>query len=509
MDVYSFKMLNCKQIYPQRIVRPLNKTKVDHDSILNNCISDLLQNSCKIAQYLADNLKRAIGKGCLNHASLFPCEYCFARGVRFVKQSIPDGKNHQLQIALIDEKIEQLGRQNSDELKALKLLRTKLASEGEKNKKKKSHIVWPHSTKEAEVRTTSNITEIVRKIENGANLSPEEKKGVVRRSPLAQIPNFSLVLDVPVDYMHTMCIGVIKRLVELTFNVGEVRIRITKRKLSSPQQFNLLMASTKVPHEFSRRLRELLLSVMKAAEFRNLGLFFFIHILDCIEPSAKERKLWLLLAYMLRACTVPNKEFQPIPLKDIDYCADAFYSLYEALFGATNCTYNTHMVGSHFLEMRYHGPLTSTSTFPFESFYGEMRNCFVPGTKSCLKQIFQKVLLKRSLSNHCCETPIKYTNYDTALESNSMIYCFNDRAYNLYKIVSKNNDTLNCHRIETTPAKFKEVPQTLDWSKVGVFKNANVVNSATIPINVSNVSGKVIKVSDYVITCPNSILREK
>ena len=267
MDVYSFKMLNCKQIYPQRIVRPLNKTKVDHDSILNNCISDLLQNSCKIAQYLADNLKRAIGKGCLNHASLFPCEYCFARGVRFVKQSIPDGKNHQLQIALIDEKIEQLGRQNSDELKALKLLRTKLASEGEKNKKKKSHIVWPHSTKEAEVRTTSNITEIVRKIENGANLSPEEKKGVVRRSPLAQIPNFSLVLDVPVDYMHTMCIGVIKRLVELTFNVGEVRIRITKRKLSSPQQFNLLMASTKVPHEFSRRLRELLLSVMKAAEF--------------------------------------------------------------------------------------------------------------------------------------------------------------------------------------------------------------------------------------------------
>ena len=75
--------------------------------------------------------------------------------------------------------------------------------------------------------------------------------------------------------MHSVCLGLVKRLLELTFNVGTNRKRQTTRKLSTPAQFDQLMASVQVPKEFSRRCRKLDISIMKAQEFRNLILFFF------------------------------------------------------------------------------------------------------------------------------------------------------------------------------------------------------------------------------------------
>lgn len=505
-------MKNCRQIYPHKIVRPLNKAAINHNEILSDVISDLLRNSCRIAQFLADNLKRATAKNCLNHASMFPCEYCFAKGVRIVtKKMNNDTDKIKLHLSLVREKIAALenSNYNKNEMKTLKTVETELLSDLKKNDSKKSHIVWPHSTMKSEPRTNAEIMRIVEKIENNEPLSLEEKKGIVGRSPLTQIPNFNFVRDSPVDYMHAVCIGAVKRLLELTFAVGENRPRITKRKLSSPLDFNKLMLDTKVPHECSRRARELLFSVMKAAEFRNISLFYFPHVIACITPPAKERTLWLLLAYMLRACIVPNKEFQPIPLDHIDYCCDKYYLLYESLFGETNCTYNTHVVFAHLIEMRYHGPLTSTSTFEFESFYGEMRQSYIPGTKSPLKQIFQKILLKRSLAHHCCESEIFYSNYDTALECNTLIYCFVDLKHELYFIKSVEGNILKCQRIEVIPAKFSEVHQKLDWSKVGVFKEVKILVENIINIEKKKISGKVIRVQDYLITCPKSILREK
>ena len=63
-------------------------------------------------------------------------------------------------------------------------------------------------------------------------------------------------------------------MIELTFNVGETRKRITNRELSSSEKYNSLMSSIRVPREFSRRIRKLDFAVFKAQEFRNVILFF-------------------------------------------------------------------------------------------------------------------------------------------------------------------------------------------------------------------------------------------
>ena len=290
-------------------------------------------------------------------------------------------KSLDLQKKIVAEKIDTLKSnpsQNGPEIRKLKKIEKELNDACNKIRPKKSNIVWPQSSMNAEPRTREAIKDIIEKIENGQELSIDEAKGITGRSLLFDLPSFDFIDDNPVDYLHGVCLGVVKRCVELTFKVGDARTRETKRKLSLPSQFNSQIHVIKVFHEFNRRIRNLDFSVYKGQEFRNLLLFFFPLILNCIEPNERERNMWLYLTYMIKACVVPKEEFRPIPLQKIEHCMKSFYSLYETLFGVRNCSYNTHVTSGHLLEMRYSDPLTCTSAFPFESFYGELRNLFCP-----------------------------------------------------------------------------------------------------------------------------------
>lgn len=373
--------------------------------------------------------------------------------------------------------------------------------------KKYNNIVWPASTQNGPKRTVENVLAIVEKIENKEVLSIDEAKGITGRSLLLDIPYFNYVLDAPAEYLHGVCLCVVKRMILLTFDVGEIRLRNTKRKLSPPALFNKIMSKVKVVREYSRRARNLDFTVMKGQEYRNILIMFFKVVIDCIEVTAKERRLWLLLAYMVRLCVLPNEEFNIVSNDVIKYCGKHFYDLYEKLFHARNCTYYTHVIGCHMEEMREHGPLTLTSAFGFESFYGELRNSFTPGTVSGLKQILEKVMLKRSISHHCCEARIFYSPKDTAMESNSLIYTFLDSNYEIYKIKSIENDVFECQKVGKYPITFPETP-TLLWEKIGVFE-AGGISEEVVYIRRNTVAGKVLKVQNLYVTCPKNVLLEK
>ena len=462
LDVFSVKVKNCKAVYPIRIVRPLGKYRgLDNQEQLRIFLDDVTSTERHICQFLGDNQKRSVALNSLGHASWHPCEYCFARGVP-LKTKTADGKN-------------------------------------------KTKITWPASTAGGEPRTREKIEDI---LENIQHLGPKERKGVVGPSALLDLPNYDIVRDTPCEYLHSTCLGVVKRTVSLTFSVGESRPRLTKRKLSDPAQFNVLMLNVKMPRESSRRARELDFAVLKGAEFRNLAIFFFPLVIECIEEGEEERELWLCLAYMVRACIVPSPEFRYVNLNVIEMCSKKVYQIYEKLFGAVNCTYNTHTVFSHITEIRAHGPLTETSTFSFESFYGELKNCYVPGTPSPLKQAFQKLLLKRALSHHhCCEIPITYSPKETSLQNDSLIYVWKNNKHNIYKIVDLIEEDLICNKILLLECSFDDAD--LPWKTVGVFEFGEIDETEFIEIDKNEVSGKVILVNDLLITCPLNILREK
>ena len=462
LDVFSTKMKNCRLIYPHRIVRPLGKYRgLNSQDQLKKFLDNVQSSQKSIRNFVGDKQKRSIANNALGHASWHACEYCFARGVPL---SVTTAKN-----------------------------------------KKTTKITWPASTDNGEPRSREKIQEI---LDNFDNLTPREKKGIVGKSLLFDIPNYNVERDSPAEYLHSGCLGVVKKCVELTFCVGENRPRITTRKLSNVSDFNKLMLLIKSPSDFSRRARELDFAVLKGAEFRNIELFFFPLVLECIEEQHEERKLWLYLAFMLRSCVVPSEEFRYVSMDDVELSCTKFYKLYEKLFGPVNCSYNTHVFCSHLPEIRAHGPLTETSAFAFESFYGEMKNCFVPETVSPLKQIFKKVLLKRALSNHCCDLPIHYSDHETSLENDTLIYVWQYNRHNMYKIVEIMDDgDLICQKIVKSEFEFDDV--ALPWKCVGLFELIEINETDHVIIEQKNVSGKVLLVNNLLITCPNNVLREK
>lgn len=262
----------------------------------------------------------------------------------------------------------------------------------------------------------------------------------------------------------------------------------------------------KVPKETSRRSRSLDFSVMKGQEFRNIATVFFPVVLKCIEHNAKERKVWLLFAFVIRSCIIPNDEFDNVDKNLIHSSSLEFYELYEALFGIVNCTYYTHSVFSHLLRIRGSNPLTHNSAFGFESFYGELRHSFVPGTGAPLKQIMKKVMLKRIIGSHCCSSSIYYSHKNTQKECNNLIYRYSNDKYNIYKIINKSEETLTCQNIKTKEKIFEETP-TLKWSKVGVLEDSNEIGD-TVEFQTNTIHGKVVKIDDLLLTFPNNLLRE-
>lgn len=502
IDVYSSKFPYCKSIFPHKLVRPLKRFPVDNILQLSNFLNDIVENNQKIDHFIADNLKRANCKNTLNHSSNFPCEYCFAKGVRFYPK-VTKQKNTENSLKSIRGKLKELKDKDID----IAHIENELDKTEKKMYKKTSYTVWPSSTMHGEPRTQEKIESIANRLDNGEDLTPEECMGVLGRSPLMDLDNFDIVLDCPTEYLHSSCLGVNKRLICLTFSVGENRQRVTTRKLSNPALFNALMQKIKVVREFSRRVRDLDFSVLKGQEFRNIILFFFPLVIKCIQEKEPEIKLWLLYVYMIRSCIVPEKEFKNIDLEKVENACEQFYKLYEKLFGQCNCSYNTHIVCCHLLEMRHHGPLTFTSAFPFESFYGEIRKSFVPGTPCTLKQILKKILLKRILTHHTCENSIFYSAQESPMENNTLIYCYKDLTHKFYKIREVRAQYVLCTEIGKKQKKFKELP-SYDFSKVGIY-GKGLESDQIVKIYQKDIHGKVLKIDDLLITCPNNILREK
>ena len=513
LDVYSVRFSKCRTVYPIQILRPIGKYCMDHKTFLDNFLTDLCINRCHIHSFIGDNPKRAFARDAKSHSSYYPCEYCEAQGQLLFNQdvSFQERKNNlQRQKNTVLLKLTEARDNNEEEeIESLQLVLQSINDAIKLLKRKNNNIVWPSSTRNGIPRTTEGITEITDKLDNGEVLSLDEAKGITGRSLFLDIPYFVITRDIPTEYLHTVCLGVGKKLIELTFNVGEKRKTNTTRKLSSVEKFNNLMSLIQVVREFSRRARSLDFAVMKGQEYRNIIIIFFPIVVDCVEKtSPKLRRVWLLLAYMIRLCIIPNQEYDNADSTILETLATEFYQLYEEIFHPRNCTYNTHTVGSHLPNMRAHGPLTLTSAFGFEAFYGEMRHAFTPGTASPLKQIMSKILLKRKIAPHCCRPSIFYSTNETGMESNCFIYTFSaDNGYSFFKIISIEDDSFECVKVHKHEAAFQNAPE-LNWGNIGVFSAGNV-GEEKMTIQRENVAGKVIKVTNFYITCPINVLEEK
>lgn len=284
LDVYTMKFEGCRDIFPIKIIRPINKYQIDLQEQFSLVLNSVESYNLILQALIGDNPKRAFFRNSSQHSATNGYEYCFESGVSFKQiveiDSAKFVKNIQIQKRKISEQISGLSEiDNCDQIESLKSILQDL-DQAEKIGKKirqSSHIVWPANTMFGELRTKEKTLDIVEKIEAGEEISHSERKGIKGRSLVLNLDYFDYVISIPAEYMHLLSLGVVRRLLELTFSVGETRSRNIKRPLTLPNQFNELIQSTKFFKELSRRARKLDLSVMKAQELRNV-LIFFSHL---------------------------------------------------------------------------------------------------------------------------------------------------------------------------------------------------------------------------------------
>lgn len=533
MDIFCLKFNHCRNIYPFRIIRPCDKYKYDEQAEIKRVLEDINKNNIVIDCIVLDKPKRSTVLCVKGHSAKYPCEYCESCAVTHVIKNQKSyslvEKTFQLQSQVISERITQIEESQGDineSIEDMDRLREQLVDldtqkENELQRSARKRLTWPSSTMSGNPRTLENIRAIVTEIENNPDILKDDAfcKGIKGRSLLLDQPFFHLIKDSPCEYMHLVCLGVVKRLVELTFKVADKRERITKRKLTLPEVFNEKIQKIQVLREFGRRCRSLDFSSMKAAEFRNIILFFFPIVLDCIdEEFPQEKRIWLHLVFMIRACVIPNDEFRNVNDNNVDNACKKFYLSYEKAFGPTNCTYSVHVVGSHMSQVRGNRPLTYKSAFKFENFYSEMKNMFYPGTPSALKQILKNCYLKRLLEYHCCEKETFFSpekkpkpgkQFHPGKENNNLIYKFNeDQTYSMYIIDEIiDHSHFRCRIQGKFKLKFPLTPE-YDWANVGVFK-VGAISEDLVIINRKDISGKVIKVNEFLITCPYNVLHEQ
>ena len=196
---------------------------------------------------------------------------------------------------------------------------------------------------------------------------------------LCDLENFDLTRQVPAEYLHLVCLGLVRNILKWSL---DDRVENGQRRYSNLQVKKLedKIRRIKVPSEFSRRTRnELDIPNMKGTELRNFGAFFFLIIASTFQNNTKLRQIWIVMGYLIRLYILSEEDFtssveqmclSPQSLQK------RWYALMQNVFGTEKLFYNYHIFGAHAHLVRRRGPFTKTSTFKQEHLYGRIKKKF-------------------------------------------------------------------------------------------------------------------------------------
>ncbi|XP_074099562.1 uncharacterized protein LOC141527800 [Cotesia typhae] len=206
------------------------------------------------------------------------------------------------------------------------------------------------------------------------------------KSALHDLP-IDLVSQVSFDYMHLVCLGVMKKSIEsLVFGKCKpVKLPAFQIKLMSNRLMNLQLYC---PREFARNPRALdKLCHFKATEYRQLLLYTFIVVARGLITDDQYNHFLLLHSSMRvllsSKSSTENVDFSEESLKN--YVIDA-----ENIHGLQFLTYNAHGLLHLVSDYKLYGSLDSVSAFTYENRISHCRN-FVRKPDQPLQQIFKRI----------------------------------------------------------------------------------------------------------------------
>jgi len=245
-------------------------------------------------------------------------------------------------------------------------------------------------------------------------------------SPLIRLP-INIVETVVLDYMHNVCLGVVKRLIEMWVK-GNKQVRLEKVK-KEKINFELNNLKQYVPAELCRLPRPLDdIEYYKATELRT----FLLYSGQIVLKSNLKKQFYfnfLLLVYAIKiltcadtCCTYNDLAFQF--LKE-------FVKNYSVLYGSHLITYNVHSLIHLPMFVLIHGPLDNFSCFQYENYLGDIKKS-IKSIKYPLQEIFNRIIEKQN---------ILYGKLPPQLFSQSPAL-YNEIRHNIFSQLIKSTDIL-------------------------------------------------------------------
>ncbi|CAI6343825.1 unnamed protein product [Macrosiphum euphorbiae] len=258
-------------------------------------------------------------------------------------------------------------------------------------------------------------------------------------SPLELLP-IDMINDVCLDYMHNVCLGVTKRLIEFWVKgkkdvrlIEENKFRITN---------NLLNLRQYVPSEFSRLPRGLDdIEYYKATELRMFVIHSGLVVLkgNLIKQMYSHFKLFVCALRILITpdiCQILNNLAQSL--------LNEFVAQYSSLYGAHFVTYNVHSLLHLPMYVKVHGCLDNFSCFKYENYLQYIKKS-VKSAKYPLQEVTNRIMEKQKyfISSDIKLDPIIIVK-EIVNTTTSTFYCLADRLFKQI-FIKKLKITINIH----------------------------------------------------------------
>ncbi|XP_046408227.1 uncharacterized protein LOC124172778 isoform X2 [Ischnura elegans] len=183
-------------------------------------------------------------------------------------------------------------------------------------------------------------------------------------SALERIPNLGLVTNVPLDYMHLVCLGVMRKMIYQWLS-GKLSVRLQHKytvKISTSLEENI---KPFVPKEFARKARSLkFVQQWKATEFRQFLLYSGpVALKSVLNYDLYLNFLTLHVAIRILCCKSLLK-YRGYAGELLEYFVLSFGQLY----GQHNVSHNVHCLLHLVDDVEKFGQLDNFSAFKFESY---------------------------------------------------------------------------------------------------------------------------------------------
>jgi hypothetical protein len=267
-------------------------------------------------------------------------------------------------------------------------------------------------------------------------------KGVKGFTVADSLPSFDTVRGTVADYMHSVCLGVMRQMVELwfeskhhgkSFYIGQ-KVKIVDERLqliSPPSEIH------RSPRSISQR------HFWKASEWRAF-IFYSLVVLHGILPTIFLNH-YFLFVYGIYTLLGDSISSSLICLSEL--CLTKFVIKLEELYGLSSCKFNAHCLTHLAHCVKDCGPLWATSAFTFESHNHVLMNMF-NGTQCVPQQITDTFLLHNKVTS----LTSSWVDEDCSSSVKKMLSKLTDHARFRHNNASHGLATLGCGKQVTLDA---------------------------------------------------------